>query len=721
MLSKLRSTLRSLSFPSWWIPIALLVLTLLSYGLRALNLGFYWDDWPYVWFFHRFGAAGLVNAFEGDRPFLSFIYVVCFSLFGDSTQAWQIFAIFARWLCSVGLWWAFSLTWPQYKNKAAWAVMLFTVYPGFTQQWIAVIYGQAFFLFSALFFSLGISLWLVRNRQRLSRIWIVAGTLLALALSYFNMFSTEYFFGLELLRPVLIWLVILDQRNSLSEQAGGKRNLFFQQIRRVVLWWAPYLALMGVFVAWRLWIHPSAYKLTTVQGVEVSPLAALWALMLAILQDFVVASVAAWGQAMTYLAGFIEKDPANGLRLLALILLTGGLCFIYLLGTRSKASTDEAAKGAGHAFILTSVDHEPKRAPLAWGWQAILVGLFAFLVSGWPIWLTGLHMRMGFPWDRYSLALAVGTTLMLAGLVDVLCGQSRSQRDLARKAAVISLMLALAVGFQYNTAQQYKQDWTLAEDFYWQLTWRAPAVQPNTLFASDSMPFQFFEDDSLSAPLNWTYDPNGKSTQMPYILYDLSTRQYSMPPLQSGLPVQHAFRTTHFSGTTDQILAFSYSPPGCVHILDPRYDAELNNLPNWLLRIRPLSNPAGLIKDTAQPATPPTQIFGSEPKHRWCYYFEKAELARQAGDWEAVVKLSKASIGSGYRPEDPSEYLPFIEAYSHVVLYEDAIQLTETAFHASAALQPALCATWKRSYQPPGDPNREYRSNVEKVLGCPIQ
>ena len=719
MLSKLRSVLRSHSFPSWSIPIALLVLTLISYGLRALGLGFYWDDWPYLWFFHRFGPAGITSAFQGDRPFLSFIYITSLSLFGDSSQAWQLFAIFARWLCSVGLWWTFSLTWPQYKNKAAWAVMLYTVYPGFTQQWIAVIYGQAFFLFSALFFSLGVSLWLVRNRQRLSRVWMIAGTLLALALSYFNMFSTEYFFGLELLRPVLMWIVIADQESGAREQPAEKPGRLWRQIRQAVLFWLPYLALMIIFVVWRLLIHPfTGYKLSTLQGMQTSLLSQLGKLVLTIIQDFVVASVAAWGQAMTFLSGFIERGAADGLRLLAVMLITGGLCFLYLVLARPKPV---AGRAASRTFILDINQSPAPVKKLSWGWQAILVGLFAFLVSGWPIWLTGLPMRMGFPWDRYSLAEAVGTTLMLAGLVDVLCGQSQTQRDLPRKAAVISLAVALAVGFQYNTAQQFRQDWDLVQNFFWQLTWRAPAVQPNTLFASDSMPFQYYEDDSLSAPLNWTYDPNGATTQMPYILYDLSTRRYSMPPLEPGQPVQHDFRATNFNGSTDQVLVFTYNQPGCVHVLDPIYDAESYNQTNWIQRILPLSNPARLIQNSSLPATPPVEIFGSEPRHRWCYYYEKAELARQTGDWNAVIALAKESIGAGYRPEDPSEYLPFIEAYNHVVLYEDAIQLTESAYQSSAALRPALCATWKRSYQPPGDPNQEYRPIVEKLLGCSIQ
>src|SRR5574338_1167036 len=182
MLLKVRSLTRGISFPSWSIPLALLALTLLSYGLRAFSLGFFWDDWPYLWFFHRFGPQGILAAFTSDRPFLSFIYNLSLSLLGSSSQNWQIFALLARWLCGFGLWSALAAAWPRQKFKAGWAAALFVVYPGFAQQWIALIYGQALLLFAAQLFSIGLTVWLARRRRELSRGLVLALTALALAL-----------------------------------------------------------------------------------------------------------------------------------------------------------------------------------------------------------------------------------------------------------------------------------------------------------------------------------------------------------------------------------------------------------------------------------------------------------------------------------------------------------------------------------------------------------
>ena len=330
-------------------------------------------------------------------------------------------------------------------------------------------------------------------------------------------------------------------------------------------------------------------------------------------------------------------------------------------------------------------------SPDKWYPQAILVGLFAMLAAGWPFWITQLPLRMGFPQDRFSLPLSVGACLLFAGLVDW------ASRNLARQAAVIGLVVALAAGFHFTTAAAYHDDWATARDFFWQLAWRAPSIQPRTLFLSTDLPFRYFEDDLLTAPLNWTFDPDSTSTKMKYIFYDMLVRYHNLPPLNPLNPIEKDFRGMGFSGNTSRTLMVYYAPPGCVRILDPVYDTDLVEIPNELLKKISLSNPGDLIQDQAPPAAPPVDIFGSEPKHRWCYFFEKADLARQNKDWNAIVKLSNQSIRQGYRPDDPAEYLPFIEAYLRTGHWADGFELTQSAYQANRALRPALCAAWRRS------------------------
>jgi len=62
--------------------------------------------------------------------------------------------------------------------------------------------------------------------------------------------------------------------------------------------------------------------------------------------------------------------------------------------------------------------------------------------------------------------------------------------------------------------------------------------------------------------------------------------------------------------------------------------------------------------------TPPTVVFGPEPYHGWCYYYQKADLARQQGEWEDVQRIGEQAFGQGFEPQDPIEWMPFLQAYA---------------------------------------------------------
>jgi hypothetical protein len=157
-----------------------------------------------------------------------------------------------------------------------------------------------------------------------------------------------------------------------------------------------------------------------------------------------------------------------------------------------------------------------------------------------------------------------------------------------------------------------------------------------------------------------------------------------------------------------------------MRVLDAVYDSRLYQLPDRLQDALLLSNPGKWIVDRAPAAAPPAEIFGSEPVHRWCYYYEKADLARQMGDWNAILEIENESIHEGLRPEDPAEYLPFIEAYTRLGLLDDAFQLTLTTFTESRDLSPALCSVWSRAVQSGVEPRQGQKDKLEYYLHCSL-
>jgi hypothetical protein len=90
-------------------------------------------------------------------------------------------------------------------------------------------------------------------------------------------------------------------------------------------------------------------------------------------------------------------------------------------------------------------------------------------------------------------------------------------------------------------------------------------------------------------------------------------------------------------------------------------------------------------------------VFGPEPKHGWCYYFERAQLAAQTGDWARVAELGDEAFALDDHPNDPVERFVFIEGYARKGEVERAVELTENSYRVSrSVVGPLLCRLWSR-------------------------
>jgi hypothetical protein len=55
-----------------------------------------------------------------------------------------------------------------------------------------------------------------------------------------------------------------------------------------------------------------------------------------------------------------------------------------------------------------------------------------------------------------------------------------------------------------------------------------------------------------------------------------------------------------------------------------------------------------------------------EPQHGWCFYFEKAALAGQQGDWQQVAASQDQVNKLGLHPTDQIEWMPFLQAQAYL-------------------------------------------------------
>ena len=81
------------------------------------------------------------------------------------------------------------------------------------------------------------------------------------------------------------------------------------------------------------------------------------------------------------------------------------------------------------------------------------------------------------------------------------------------------------------------------------------------------------------------------------------------------------------------------------------------------------------IQLATRASVPPGSIFGDEPVHDWCFYYQSGELARQGRDWEGVEKLGDEARAARLKPIYLAEWLPFLEAYVRVGRTDDAREL----------------------------------------------
>jgi hypothetical protein len=129
--------------------------------------------------------------------------------------------------------------------------------------------------------------------------------------------------------------------------------------------------------------------------------------------------------------------------------------------------------------------------------------------------------------------------------------------------------------------------------------------------------------------------------------------------------------------------------------LDPERgdDITYGKQSRFLVNAIPLSDPSNIILNSGQEVKIP---FLPEPEHTWCYYFAKAEMAYQQGDWEKVNDLINKARSLGYKPEDPFEWLTYIEAQALTGNIEAAAKLSRDAFKQDNGIRKGLCEVWER-------------------------
>lgn len=635
-------------------PLALLLFALLSYGVLIATLGFYWDDWPPLLLSHLPEKNLIWQYFSFDRPFQSWTYYLLFPICRDSAFLWQLSAILARWSAGLALFYTFQQVFPRQKRLLQWAAVLFVVFPGFADQSASVSFGSHFLVYTVFGLSL---LFMALAIKKPGKFWIFYP--LSLVFTAVHLFSMEYFVGLELLRPILIYWLILDK--------GLKKK---ESLRKTAGFWLPFLAILGFYIYWRMVVFQnqvtggagSNYPFLIINFLK-SPGDTLVAFIQTVYSDLRFLLVDIWTNRV--LPSFLEVKSITLWLSLALGLGGTFVLHFFFRDVQTRQEISLSANEIKRNLILT--------------FAIIFFGLF-------PVWSTLRQITRGKWSDRFDIPVMFGVAILVVTLIFVVFKSAKVRNIL------LVLIVGLSISFQIQTSNDYRKDFNRQKEFYSQLAWRIPALEPGTTLFSPGIPAAKEADYSISMGVNLLFNSGEISPSLNY--WFTGPRYYNPADLVAdpNMVIKDGLRIFTFNGVASRVVSIYMPDDGCLWVIDPYFalsPEKINLFPSY----GQLTNQE-LISEEGPKTNQLSKIIDTGPQNTWCYYFEKGDLAQSKGKYDEAVHYYEQAVAEQLIPINAIELLPFIKAYVHLDRIDEAVTLTSKAFDLSVKAQPSICQVW---------------------------
>jgi hypothetical protein len=684
---------------------ALIIAGILAFGLLLPSLGFFQDDWHFIHYGSAAGARGMLEFLTMDgRPTAAWVYATLYPLLGFSPLPWHVLSLTLR-LVTVLL--AFSTLTTLFPNRTRTnllASFFFLLYPIFTLQPQAVVYTEHWMAFALFFASLLLTMRAIQNPKR----WL-AYTALAILTETLHLFTVEYFVGLELLRPLAIWAMLTMESarqspNPLRPQArsASLHSGYAQAIKRIAQLWLPYLLILLLFLYWRT-VFLGSLDLRN-NPADALSLQTILATLQHLGADVALVLVSSWFKLIDPSA--LELTRARNFIVLAITFVSGIAAYLY-----SRFLTDDTPSQSpitNHQLPITSRFLSPNSYLLS-AILALLLGLAPAYAANFII-----HLKLE-PWNgRFALAALPGAGMLVALVFDSLFTSERTRR------VMFAILIGLLIGFHNRNAFDFKTSWEKQVKLYEQLTWRAPFIEPGTAIITDQEILGYMGDYPTSFALNTIYDTKSLRPS-PYWFFAMSENLGTdANSLVEGVELTAKKYASTFEGNSRDSLIIVFEPEKnqCLWILRPE-DAAYRGLPEQVKKAAQVSN-LSRIQDKHE--TYPTLYRAIIPDNpaSWCFHYQRADLARQAGNWEQVVFFWELAERGGYAPGHGFEYIPFIQGYAHQGNWKQALALTKQSNRVSANMKTILCPVWEElSTSTPESAERDTAvSDAMNLLSC---
>lgn len=657
--------------------LLVLLTTVITYGVSIPGLGYYHDDWFVLWSAQARGAQSLIPLFSTDRPFMGVVYSFLYRFLGDTIINWHLYALLWRFLGGLAFLWILRLIWPNQKYLTTLMAVLFIIYPGFLSQPNANTKQNHLYGFGTALFSIALML---QGMKTDKRGWKILCSLVSLLLTANYLFIYEYMIGFEGTRVLLLGYVLY------REGFKDFRSLAREVVKRA---W-PYWLVTAGFLYWRIFLFEGSRNATDVSGLAGSYLGNLRymsiRLILETAKDFLDTSVFAWFVEPYQL--FSLATYSNLVFALLVAALVSGLVWLYmsLFGRQWGNPSDEA---------------EMPRLMRDFIWIGALVIFFAIL----PVILSDRQVDLYDSYKSYGLHPIPGVVLFVAGLLFMF-------QPKFRKLILLGLV-GVSVSTQILSANYWQEYWKIQREMWWQLTWRAPTIQPDTLvMAYVSGGYNPQQDYEIWGPINLIYNPVPAKT--PAVQAEVLNTDTSYSILKKDVLNNHV-RDIRLHRDFNNLLLLSIpSSISCLHVIDgqlPVYSASESLL---VQKVGGYSHVDRIIPTGSAPL-PPASMFGTEPAHGWCYYYQKASLARQNGDWGQISKLYDEVRQLNLETDDKSEMIPFFEGLVNSGRFEEARALYREEIKGQNEMRLPLCTFLAKDPSYPPEFGYDYQ-NVYEIL-----
>jgi len=352
-----------------------------------------------------------------------------------------------------------------------------------------------------------------------------------------------------------------------------------------------------------------------------------------------------------------------------------------------------------------------------WAKESSLFAAAGLMIGGLPVWLIGSYILRGknlLSASRFGLPTMPSAAFLLTLVIDYFI----SVRN--KKIVFLSLCIALAINFHLANTKDFQVSWEKQIRFAEQLLWRAPAIEVGTSILTDEEVLGIMGGDAVSFSIITTYQP-GKIQIPPYWYFPFYYTNFTVSDLLQGAPLDNGKLSMNFSGNSNKMLLLSFNPElnRCLWIMSPK-DTNLRLVSSDMRQLSAGSDIDLIHQTSGTEPTLPESIYGTRNKNTWCYYFEKADLARQYQQWNEITKLWNEAQANGERADNGFEYIPFIEGFGHQGDWEQVKLLTKFADRITAGLEPSLCSALDRltTTAPASPESIETIKNLKDDLTC---